>query len=863
MRKKITILILIACIAVAMPTQAQRNGKAKKQQRKAMTITNLPYANSFDTEDEQNAFTIVDANNDGSTWDWISNSEGNSYARYSYSAENDADDWLFSPAIRLEAGKTYRVAFDTRHYDDDERIEMLMGTAATAEAMTVSVIEPTDVTWSTDQTLENKQLTVTTTGNYYFGIHAISPANHYRLYADNFNVEEIDMTAPGPVTDFVVEPFEDELMADIKFKAPTTRLNGDPFTGIVPCIQLFRDGEVIEQWDNIVQAGEQCTFTDERDNLTIGSHTYKVATLNANGQAQWSEPITVMISGTLYIPFNADFTKEQTASMFTIIDANNDESTWGWESGYWMSYHYNAENAGDDYLITPRLHLESGKTYQLVVNALTSGYTERFEALLGEQPTVEALTTVLIEPTEVEDYSNEGTFYETYFTVPTDGTYHVAIHAISDADMDHLTLNSMSVIDGPKPLAPAKPTLKVTADAEGEPKASIEVITSAFAFGGTMLDKNINVKIERDGEIVGTIENVIPGTIGRYNDEVTEHGYHTYRAIPYNDEGDGDKSDRVNIFIGMDIPMEIENLTATDQHNSVKLQWDKVGNVGKNELYVNPEKVDYNVWTTKFEEGFFGPELIYDEKLATLRDADTYNVEINTSEGNQGYLFWVVEAETEAGTGDNAVTGLLVGTPYQLPMTEGFANSETHYFWESNGSMQVSTIASDEDGYALALLGAEEGELYVYSGKIDLASTNQPVLTFDVKAQGIEELDIVDCYDVVNPVNIHTAAMTEEYETIEVDLAALKNRPYARIGFRTLSNQPSTFDWWTGELIEMGTVIQIDNIRIYDVASGITTIPAEQQQGKTYTLDGRRVNNNDTIIQKGIYIKNGKKVVIK
>ena len=59
-----------------------------------------------DPAENFNLWTVIDANNDGHTWDFKgtqnddSNVTGHTY--YNYSTENDADDWLISPAITLE-----------------------------------------------------------------------------------------------------------------------------------------------------------------------------------------------------------------------------------------------------------------------------------------------------------------------------------------------------------------------------------------------------------------------------------------------------------------------------------------------------------------------------------------------------------------------------------------------------------------------------------------------------------------------------------------------------------------------------------------------------------------------------------------
>ena len=70
-------------------------------------IETLPYANGFDTTDEWERFTVTDANYDGSSWQHY---EGE--ASYKYNSDNQADDWLISPAIRHTSTDVFGVMLD-------------------------------------------------------------------------------------------------------------------------------------------------------------------------------------------------------------------------------------------------------------------------------------------------------------------------------------------------------------------------------------------------------------------------------------------------------------------------------------------------------------------------------------------------------------------------------------------------------------------------------------------------------------------------------------------------------------------------------------------------------------------------------
>lgn len=739
-------------------------------------------------------------------------------------------------------------AFDTRIADSDESIEVKMGKAASAEAMTTQVIDPTEVTWDVNKTLSNDHVTVGETGYYYFGIHAISEKDKYRLYADNFLIDVVEMEAPAAVTDLKVVPTPDKLEATVTFTAPTARRNGSELTGDLS-VELLRDGEVIHTFTD-VKPGTVLSYVDNADDITIGNHTYQVVASNEKGAGQKSDEVTVYLDAILEVPYTSDLTQESAIDAFKVIDHNDDGSTWQWEDGYGTSYVYNSDNDGDDYLISPRIHLQGGKNYYMIVNAVTSGYTERLEVLLGKEPTVEALTTQVMAPTDVTNFEDPGDIFEQIFSVPEDGVYHVALHVMSDADMDHLTVNFISIEDGPAPSSPAAPTFEVIPDAKGELAAEVKMTVPTLAYDGTPLNQEFvgGIDVYRDGEMVGSVNGVMTaGQTVSYTDAPDTHGYHVYQVVPFNESGRGMKSARDTVYVGVDIPASIENFTAIDNSDHVTLHWNKVGDVGVNDLYVNPEKVVYNVWSTRWEEGWFGMELTYDQKLDSLTNSDSYNVMGSTVDGDQHWTYWVVEPETAAGVGDNSVTGLVMGAPYQLPLTEGFADNAMHYFWDSDADLLVSSDASDGDNSALVLLSRNAGESYFLSGKLNVKDAAYPVLLFDVKALGINQLKVTGSID--GPVNETTLQsdipVNEEYTTVCVPLTSLKSGRYAHVGFTAEFVNPTEFDWF-GEVQNLGDVLLVDNIRIVDdqeLAIGGVRATA-QSLLDVYTTDGKIVRRH-------------------
>lgn len=189
-------------------------------------VDELPFNAVMSDPDMFAQFGVIDANNDGHTWSW--SSSNNAY--YGYSSKNSADDYLISPAIKVEAGKNYDVTINTKSFSGSypERVEVLAGTAPKVSAFSISVIPPTEVATSSAKDIVGR-FTAPETGYYHFAIHAISDADQYNLYINSFVIEEgPDPKAPQAVENLVITPGEKGVkVAVVEFTSPTKSLDGE------------------------------------------------------------------------------------------------------------------------------------------------------------------------------------------------------------------------------------------------------------------------------------------------------------------------------------------------------------------------------------------------------------------------------------------------------------------------------------------------------------------------------------------------------------------------------------------------------------------------------------------------------------
>ena len=954
----------------------------------------LPYTNTLSTADLFGEFGVIDSNKDGSTWAF----DASYGAYYLWNSANNGDDWLISPAIKLEAGKKYHFAIDAKAAGSGfpERFEVLIGTEPKASALTQSVLAATEVAVTEYTTYENEAVEVAETGYYHFGIHAISDADQYRLMIANFLVEAgAEPTAPAAVTDFALAQAKGKLETIVSFKAPAKNVGGDDLTDLTK-IDVLRDGAVIKSivnvpegavaWTaseqdyenaqdvasidfgsgltatmtsggnsntpkyytsgtalrmyaknsmtlkgtaikkvvftfkdkNVLEAnvgtlaidgmtgtwtgnadeivftvtdgsgnqariqkieietgltltpGDEYSYVDNAEDLTAGTHVYQVIPYNATGAGVKSEEKSIFLTVAYDVPHTFDLS-QNLLDWFQVIDNNADGKTWVWSETNGAYYPYSSTKAADDYLISMPVKVKSGKKYNVIVNARGSDiYPERMEVKVGTAPTVEGLNLTAIEAREIAD----GVFtdYEGQFTAAEDGEYFIGIHAISDADMMNLCVMSITVELAPEETAPAAVAdFAVAAGAEGALEANLAFTAPAKAINDEALTANVDVKIYRDGEVINTLTGVAPGAATTWKDETVEGGAHTYYVVPANESGDGLKSEKVSVFVGIDEVGEVENITVTGTTAStISFSWDPV--TGANGGYVNTAAAKYAIVSTHVETYLFWQYLVVDEVLGTVTGQTSATVDYDVNAGEQEYKYFGVlaykdDAELPA-VGDEYDGGsvaALVGAPYELPMFESFTGSQLHYLWDTNATLFVNTDSSDDDGVALDLLTDEAGLVYLQSGKIKINDTANPTLILNAKSPNVGQLYVYASKDGGEFTPVAALNLTEDYQNFKVSLEDFIASGYVQFTLAAVLNTPYTADA-SGNLVDKGDYVTIDEIRVvdlyeYDLSINVKA-PASVKAGQTAAITAIVKNEGENAATDyTVTIKAGEKVL--
>ncbi len=169
----------------------------------------IPYTQGFDTQAAFSEFTIINANNDGRTWNYGGSISQN--VTYQWDTNNAADDWLITPAIIMAPNTEYEFSFDTKATGDTERFEVKIGSEPTAEAMTKTIIAATEIE-GYDTARQAGRFSVPADGKYYVGIHVISDANKFVLNIDNISIIEAE---PNAISNINVEKAQDNNYYDL------------------------------------------------------------------------------------------------------------------------------------------------------------------------------------------------------------------------------------------------------------------------------------------------------------------------------------------------------------------------------------------------------------------------------------------------------------------------------------------------------------------------------------------------------------------------------------------------------------------------------------------------------------------------
>lgn len=233
----------------------------------------------FNSEQTANAMTVIDANDDGNTWQFY----GDCMLYGVSDAGLDADDWLITPGTVLSADSVYEVAVSA-HADDSwaERFSVSVGTAPTVEAMTQTVVPDTTATNSQYASFTGRFIPAAD-GQWHVGVHVTTPVNDGSyFYVESISVRAVAAAkAPAAVANAAIALSDKGQTATVSFTVPTTDNAGQPIDA-VDSVVVKRNGNPGATFKVAgVKAGEQGSVAD-RPGIN-GNVSYTITPYNAHG----------------------------------------------------------------------------------------------------------------------------------------------------------------------------------------------------------------------------------------------------------------------------------------------------------------------------------------------------------------------------------------------------------------------------------------------------------------------------------------------------------------------------------------------------------------------------------------------------
>lgn len=602
---------------------------------------------------------------------------------------------------------------------------------------------------------------------------------------------------------------------------------------------VFRN--VGEESTKVAEGISATSFSEVVPKGKLSAYSYSVQAINGPKRSAIATSDGKIFGNALEVPFFDDFPTAASFKLYTVIDVNEDKSTWGWNSSKGGScvYRYNKKNDADDWLISPPIQMKQGKAYNVSFKAAAglSMFPERLEVKWGNDKTVEAMEKEILPATDIANVKYQE--FTKRIEPAADGNYYIGFHAISKANEFRLTLDSLSVEVAAEAKAPAMvDNLTAAADPTAALKATLKFNAPTKAVDGSALTDLTKIVVSCGERVVKTITAPAPGSAQEVVDENAVNGENTYTVVAYNAHDFGLKAS-VKVYVGQDVPV-LGKIKTTDQTTAVKLGWEVPTGVHKGVIL--PAEVTYNIHSVT-DDGKLG------DKLGSVKGSTGYTVsDLNTNEGKQKYQHWAVNAENVAGTSGWAAGALIVGAPYTLPFHNSFKDGtvEEKFVGLERTSGKTSwaltnDVSSDDDNGSLIFLPTKPGVSTIVMGKTTLQGASNPRLIFDYRGDGEAKEKVEMRFqkkngEVTEPVWTNAGVANDgKWKNYIVDIPAeLANEEYVLLRVVGIADEISE------------DAVYVDNINIadpYQKDAGVElTAPESLKKGQTAKLSVKVTN---------------------
>ncbi len=603
---------------------------------------------------------------------------------------------------------------------------------------------------------------------------------------------------------------------------------------------------------NVVAEGQTATSCPTNLPVTAEIQNY-VATVTAtcNGVTGPEGSSNDVLFGQ---PFNLPASFEPTAqeaSLFTIIDNNNDKNAWTYNAPSQgapdFRITYNSRLASDDYLILPPVIINDTKNLcEFTFNAWagSTSYVEKLEVWIGQENTAAGMTTKILDATEIK--WNKAKEMKCYFQVPATGKWYVAVKAVSDKDKLRLCVNNfnISVSDVAAKGPAAVENVTVVPGAQGALNATVKFNLPTKDNLGNALSGQVSATVETEVDYktvtgaAGSAQSVEVMTIQGDNDITIQTMQGDVLGFPVT----------VSVYTGVEVPDAVSDLVMTPGNTPYSLYGKFTApETGADGGYINKADLTYTVHQRVQIGEIFGiPIYDYPVILNLGKETEFTTTDMIPEGTEQAQYVLGVAATNTAGTSDVSLLGVILGKPYDMPAIEDFADTHidlqpmmlntqggmTYKYLTAAGIEQINPDFATK-GAAIVAQGTDNQYGFWYPPMISTKGANKATFELQYYVGACKNVVVyAEAYGVPEEAIFNESYLMgypEGFQTLPIELPAkFQDKDWVKISIRCDFSADKKYFVWNG--------YRLINLVQKDMAAVETVAPKKVATGADYDV---------------------------
>jgi hypothetical protein len=226
------------------------------------------------------------------------------------------------------------------------------------------------------------------------------------------------------------------------------------------------------------------------------------------------------------VPYSQDFESVTTPALPICTSIENAGTGNNWKTaspaGYGfttkcLNYSYNGDNAANAWFFTAGINLTAGTSYRISYNygsSSTGSFPENLKVAYGVAASSASMTTTLATHTNI--LTNSAPLSIVDFTPGTTGVYYFGFHAFSDADMDQLYVDNISIKVTPNTWTGTTSNSWNTASnwsLTTVPTATDDVLISSNGSNAPVMDVDVTIPAGKSLTLTGGELTIAPGKV--------------------------------------------------------------------------------------------------------------------------------------------------------------------------------------------------------------------------------------------------------------------------------------------------------------------------------------------------------------